>query len=199
MDMKDRIKLFFFDRAPNSVLEDHVHLEFYRDSRADIDAALASLESAGFLTSKAQLNTRYPILQRKSYRITDQYLASYPIKTEIEVAGIKVPRLIDGDTPRAEDVNSLILAVNKVIDAKAADIERRVEEQGRRFWSTLIAIFALFVSLFSIVNVGVRPALFSDSLGLSPLNLAYQSVLNILPLFLVLVIFLWILHRILNK
>lgn len=199
MDIKDRIKLFFFDRAPNSVLADHVYLEFYRDTPTDIDAALASLEADGFLTSKAQPNARYPTLQRRSYRITEQHLASYPIKTEIEVAGIKVPRLIDGDMTRAEDVNSLILAVNKVIDAKAADIERRVEEQGRRFWSTLIAIFALFVSLFSIINVGVRPALFSDSLGLSPLDLAYQSVLNILPLFLVLILFLWILHRILNK
>lgn len=199
MDIKDRIKLFFFDRAPNSVLQDHVHLDFHRDGRKDVDAALASLESEGFLVSKAQPNARYPTLQRKSYRITEQHLTSYPIKTEIEVAGIKVPRLIDGDTTRAEDVNSLILAVNKVVDAKAAELERRVEEQGRRFWSTLIAIFALFVSLFSIINVGVRPALFSDSLGLSPLNLALQSVLNILPLFLVLLLFLWILNRILNK
>ncbi|MEK7230600.1 MAG: hypothetical protein AAB115_01120 [Pseudomonadota bacterium] len=123
------------------------------------------LKAMAFSISKAQPNARYPTLQRKSYRIAEQYLASYPIKTEIEAAGIKVPRLIDGDTQRAEDVNSLILAVNKIIDAKTAEMERRVEEQSKRFWSTLIAIFALFISLFSIINVGVRPTLFADSLS----------------------------------
>ncbi len=199
MDIKDRLKLFFFDRAPNSVLEDYVRLEFHQEPRSNIDTALSALESDGFLVSKVQPNERCPTLQRKSYRIAGQYLASYPIKTEIEAAGIKVPRLIDGDAQRAEDVNSLILAVNKIIDAKTAEMERRVEEQSKRFWSTLIAIFALFISLFSIINVGVRPALFADSLALSPVDLAFQSLLNILPLSLVLVVFLWILDRILNK
>ena len=199
MNITDRLKLFFFDRAPNSVLEDHVYLEFGQESRTAVDAALSALQSDGFLVSDSQPNARYPALQRKSYRIADQHLKSYPIKTEIEAAGVKVPRLVDGDRVRSEDVNSLILAVNKVIDAKTMEMERRVEEQARRFWSTLIAIFALFVSLFSIINVGVRPALFSDSLALSPVSLAFQSLLNILPLTSVLLVFLGILNRILNK
>jgi len=199
VDIKDRIKFFFFERAPNSILEDHVHLEFHQEPRRDLHTALSALESDGFLVPNTHQNVLHPTLQRRSYRIADQYLASYPIKTDIEVAGIKVPRVIDGDMSRGEDVNSLILAVNKVINAKTAEMERRLEEQSRRFWSTLIAIFGLFVSLFSIINMGVRPALFSDSLALSPLDLAWQSLLNILPLSLVLLIFLGILNRILNK
>src|SRR5687767_4701283 len=69
---------------------------------------------------------------------------------------------------------------------------------GRSYYS-LVAIFALFVSMFALINVGVKPALFSESLALSPLHIAYQSVVNIAPLALALLVFLGILHRILKQ
>ena len=99
---------------------------------------------------------------------------------------------------RAEDINCLIHAVNRIIDAKTK-LEHRMEEQNRKYWGALITIFALFVSLFSIINVGVKPALFAAELSLSPLSLVFQSFLNIAPLTVVLFIFVWLLHRILGK
>lgn len=199
MDIKDRVKLFFFDRAPNSLLVDHVYLEFKDESRDVIDAALSTLEGEGFLEKKVQPNAHYPKIQRISYRITERHISSYPIKTEIEAAGVRVPRMIDGDSARGEDINSLVLSVNKVADAKISEMERRFEEQGKRYWSTLVAIFALFVSLFSVINVGVRPIFYSDSLELTTVNLINQSILNILPLALVLLVFVWVLSRVMNK
>ena len=200
MNIEDRLKVFFYDRAPNSVIEDHILLEFVDVQPSALLENLAKLVTAGFLlTEISPPNSRFPALSRKSYRITDDSLGDYPIRTEIEAAGVRVPRLIDGDKTRAEDVNSLIHAVNRIIDAKTQQLENRMDEQNRKYWGALITIFALFVSLFSIINVGVKPALFAAELSLSPMSLVYQSFLNIAPLTVVLLLFVWLLHRILRK
>jgi hypothetical protein len=78
------------------------------------------------------------------------------------------------------------------------ELERRFRKEANAYRQGLIAIFALFVSMFALINVGVKPALFSDSLALSPLQIAYQSAVNVVPMALVLLLFLWILHRILR-
>lgn len=200
MNIKDRLKIFFYDRAPNSVLEDHLVLEFSDTEASVLLGALSQLAEEKFLLSEVlPPNQRYPSLQRKAYRITDEALGDYPINTEIEAAGVKVPRLIDGDRARAEDVNSLIHAVNKIIDAKTKELENRMEEQNRKYWGALITIFALFVSLFSIINVGLKPPTITADLSISPVSLAFQSFLNIAPLTVVLLVFVWLLHRILGK
>ena len=200
MNIEDRLKIYFYDRAPNSVLEEHVLLEFPDVQPASLLENLSNLAEESFLLVEVlPPNPRCPKLQRKVYRITDESLGDYPINTEIEAAGVKVPRLIDGDRARAEDVNSLIHAVNKIIDAKTQQLERQMDEQNRKYWGVLITIFALFVSLFSIINVGVKPVLFAAELSLSPMSLVFQSLMNIAPLTVVLLLFVWLLHRILGK
>ena len=200
MNVKDQLKIYFYDRAPNSVIQEHVLLEFAEVQPSSLLEHLSELADEGFLmTEVLPPNPRCPTLQRTVYRITDESLADYPINTEIEAAGIKVPRLIDGDMARAEDVNSLIHAVNRIIDAKTKQLEHRMEEQNRKYWGALITIFALFVSLFSIINVGVKPALFATELSLSPMSLVFQSLLNIAPLTVVLLLFVWLLQRIMGK
>lgn len=200
MNIKDRLKIYFYDRAPNSLLEEHILLEFSEVQPSLLLEQLSELADEGFLLAEVMPpNPRCPTLQRKAYRITGESLGDYPISTEIEAAGIKVPRLIDGDRARAEDVNSLIHAVNRIIDANAKQLEHRMEEQNRKYWGALVTIFALFVSLFSIINVGVKPVLFAAELSLSPMSLVLQSLLNIAPLTVVLLLFVWLLHRILGK
>jgi hypothetical protein len=200
MTVKNRLKAYIYDRAPNSLLEEHILLEFSELQPSVLLQQVSELVDEGFLLMEVMPpNPRCPTLQRKSYRITVDSLGDYPINTEIEAAGIKVPRLIDGDRARAEDVNSLIYAVNKIIEANAKQLELKMEEQNRRYWGAIATIFALFVSLFSIVNVGVKPALFAADLALSPISLLFQSLLNLAPLTVVLLLFAWLLHKILGK
>lgn len=199
MNVKDQLKIYFYDRAPNSLLEEQILLEFSEVQPSLLLEQLSELADEDFLLAEVMPpNPRCP-LQRKSYRITEESLGDYPISTEIEAAGIKVPRLIDGDRSRAEDVNYLIHAVNRIIDANTKQLEHRMEEQNRKYWGALITIFALFVSLFSIINIGVKPVLFAAELSLSPMSLVFQSFLNIAPLTVVLLLFVWLLHRILGK
>lgn len=200
MNVEDQLKIYFYDRAPNTILEDHLLLAFADVQPSILFEQLSTLVEDGFLSSTVMPpNPRCPTLQRKVYRITEESLGDYPITTEIEAAGIKVPRLIDGDGARAEDVNALIHAVNRIVEANTKQLEERMEAQNRKYWGAIVTIFALFVSLFSIINVGVKPALFSAELALSPLALVYQSFLNIAPLTVVLLCFVWLLHRILGK
>lgn len=200
MEIIDNLKLLFYNRAPNTLLEEHILLEFQEVPEDSLKNALALLVAEGFL-DKTVLppNPRCKFLKRTVYRISENSLGDYPIRTEIEAAGIRVPRLIDGDKARAEDVNSLIYAVNKIIEVRTKQLEQQMEEQSRKYWGALVTIFALFVSLFSIINVGVKPVLFASELALSPADLIFQSLLNIGPLAIVLLLFVWLLHRILRK
>ena len=94
MNINNRLKIFFYDRAPNSVIVDHILLEFADVQPSLLLEHLSELVGEGFLLSNAvSQNPRYPTLQRQSYRITDESLGDYPINTEIEAAGIKVPRI----------------------------------------------------------------------------------------------------------
>lgn len=182
------------------MLEEHILLEFSEVQPSLLLEQLSELVDEGFIFAEVMPpNPRCPILRRKAYRITEESLGDYPISTEIEAAGIKVPRLIDGDRARAEDVNSLIHAVNRIIEANTKQLEHRMEEQNRKYWGAVITIFALFVSLFSIINAGVKPVLFAEELSLSLMSLVFQSFLNIAPLTVVLLLFVWLLHRIFGK
>lgn len=52
MSIKDRLKIFFYDRAPNSVLEEYVMLEFGDDvETSSLVEALSQLEGEDFLLS----------------------------------------------------------------------------------------------------------------------------------------------------
>jgi hypothetical protein len=106
MQIKDRLKAFFYDRSPNPLLEDYVLLEFSGDKPADVLAALSALESEGFLTSSSRANQFLPHLIRKRYSIAPTMLNAYPIRDVLEIAGIRVPRMIQGDTASAEDVSN---------------------------------------------------------------------------------------------
>lgn len=199
MNTQDRMKIFFYDRAPNTILEDHVLLEFADVDLAEVTKELGSLVDDAFLELKdLPANARCPSVKRRVYRITPEALGNYPIVTEIEAAGIKVPRLLDGDSARAEDVNALVHAVNRIIDAKVAQLQEQMDAQHRKYWAGLVTIFALFISLFSVINVGVKPALFSAELLLSPEAMMFQSLINILPLTVVLLIFVFLLSRVLR-
>lgn len=200
MELTDSLKIFFYNRAPNTLLEDHILLEFQEVPEDMLKNALALLVEEGFL-DKTVLppNQRCKLLTRTVYRISENSLGDYPIRTEIEAAGIRVPRLIDGDRARAEDINNLIYAVNKIIELRTKQLEQRMEEQSQKYWGALVTIFTLFVSLFSIINVGVKPVLFASELALSPVDLIFQSILNIGPLTVVLILFVWILYKILKK
>lgn len=197
--MKNKIKSFFFDRAPNTIVDVLLFLEFSDIPKEKIMEALADLEDENFLESSIlPPNPRFPGLERTVYRVAEGALGQFPMKSEIEAAGIKIPRMIDGDGARAEDINSLILSVNKIIEENSRNLEEKIEEQNKKYWAALITIFALFVSLFSIINVGIKPILFSEELSLSPGSLAFQSFLNIAPLTIVLLLFVWLLHKVLK-
>jgi hypothetical protein len=144
MNIKDRLKIYFYDRAPNSLLEEHILLAFSEVQPSLLLEQLSELADEGFLLAEVMPpNQRCPALQRKTYRITGESLGDYPISTEIEAAGIKVPRLIDGDRARAEDVNSLIHAVNRIIDANTKQLEHRMEEQNQKILGSPYYYFRL--------------------------------------------------------
>lgn len=198
MLLKNRLKTFFYNRAPNSLLFDHIRVHFPNEDPEVIQQTLDELVLEGFLKAQEHINQRYPNLCRKSWHISAEHLGSYPIQTEIDLGNIKIPRMLDGDAARGEDINSIAFSVNKIVDQKIREIKELYDNEVKRLWSTIVTIFGLFLAVFSLVNAAIKPVYFSSELRLPPQEILIQSMCNLLPLSAVLVIFvvaLWLIFR----
>lgn len=199
MELKDRIKLFFFDRAPNSLTIEHISSAFRQTQGSEIKKALDELVDEEYLeVIHYQTNARAPHLVRIGYKLRNDLLTDYPIATTIEIGSITIPRMIDGDVARAEDINAAGMAFNQIVDVKLAELKTSFENETKKFWGTLVTIFAAFVTLFSLINFAVKPLYFSTDLNLTTCELFKQTTANILPLGGILFLFALILWRVLR-
>ena len=194
MNFKDNLKIFFYDRAPNTLIFEHIKYAFPHLEAKSLEKSLQELIAEGFLETQVYSNERYPNFKRTGYRIAPNRLGSYPIKTEIEIGDIKIPRMLDTDTVRAEDINSICLSFDKIITEKTKQLKKSFDSELRKYWGTVITLFGLFLTIFSLVNVAIKPIYYSSDFNLSPKEIFIQSTYNIIPLAIVLFLFLIILY-----
>jgi len=199
MNLKDKLKIFLYDKAPNSLIFEQIKFAFPDEKEEAIRSLLEEMVTEGFLERRVHVNDRAPNVQRVSYHIPSKHLENYPIQTEIEIGTIKIPRMIDGDTCRAEDINMPILSFDRIVDQKVKELKETYDNELKRILGTIISIFGLFFVLFSIVNITIKPIYFSNELNLTQKQIFFQSLYNIIPLSIVLLIFLCVLYIIFRR
>jgi len=200
MNLENKLKILFYNRAPNTLIFEHIEFEFPTEKAKTLQEILNKLVKEKFLEIiKYKKNDRVPNLERIGYVISQEHIGKYPISTEIDIGTIKIPRLLDGDAARAEDVNVIALSFNKVVDEKIKALKDTYNKELKRIWSTLITIFGIFLAIFSLVNVALKPIYFASELKLSTKELIIQNLYNIAPLSLVLLLFLLLLYIIMRK
>ena len=196
MKIKDKLKKLFYNTAPNSLLLGYIKFHLPKDNSDEIEKALEELTSEGFLNVKEGYNENCPTLNRRSWQITKDHLGDYPIQTDIELGELSIPRMLDGDLNRAEDINNVVHAFDRILEQEIKKLKNSYNRELKRVWGTVVTIFGLFLALFSLINVAIKPVYFSDKLELSQKAIILQTLYNILPLSLVLGIFLFVLYKI---
>ena len=200
MNLKDKIKKLFIERYPNTLMEIHILNEFEKHPPSEIRANLEQLIKEDFLSVRAdpvrrRNNPSEIVLERKSYYITKE--VNVPIETEINVGGVNIPRMLDGDVARGEDINATALRFNRVFSKMSEDFRRELKHETTKFWGTLVATFGLFLSIFSLLNLSIKLVPYSRDMALKEVLL--QSIVNILPLTVVLSVFTIVLYVIFRR
>jgi hypothetical protein len=157
-----KILELLYSKAPNSLSYDLI-VETSTLSKEDTDAALERLVEKRILVNDFSQTNRQKIVKpiterRKSYYVKD-FPETYPIQEHIRVGNKLIPRLIDGDKARAEDLNSIIEAVVDYTNGIDREIEKRVQEETAKVYKQMIGIFGIFVSIFAIIVISTEKML----------------------------------------
>ena len=184
-NLRNKLQTVFIERAPNSLrLENFVGLLPGEEPHA-IQQELGKMVAEG------------AIVERSIGRNKDYLLASYngiPVREYVTVGGVKVPRLLHGDTARPEELNIFFELVAKRLLAIEAESEKRIDEKLKGYWGTIVTLFGAFIGVFSLIVAFLKPIpLDKDATFISVLALTSAQLL---PLALVLGAFVWLLARI---
>lgn len=203
MLLKDKVKQVFYRKIPNSLRLEHVKFYFPNEDEKAIQTILDELVTENFL-ARVEERGSHPIFsglpESARYSVRPEHVGKYPIETEINIDDFKMPRMLDGvSTVIAEDVNTIYEQFSKITDKKIEKLKEANQLQLKEFWGSLITIFGIFVTIFSLINVSIRPIYFSNELNLSSGQIFLQSVYNAAPLAITLLFFLLILLSIFRK
>lgn len=115
-----------------------------------------------------------------------------PTREYISIGGVKVPRMIAGDTARSEDVNIFFEALARRLVEIEAQAQQQFDEKLKSYWGNIVTLFGAFIGVFSLIvgfikTVPVEPhATFLSTLAVSSAQ--------VLPLAIVLGAFVWFLR-----
>jgi hypothetical protein len=181
-NLRTKIQTTFVERAPNSLTLNNLAKLLQGEDLHAIEKELQKMVSEGVL------------VERSAGRNKDYLLTSYsgiPVREFVSVGGVKVPRLLHGDTARPEDVNIFFeVLARRVLDVEL-EAERKIDERLKSYWGNIITLFGAFIGVFSLIVGFIKTAqLDKDATFVSVLSV---STAQILPLALVLGGFIWLL------
>src|SRR5690242_20212397 len=116
--VKRKIIKVFYDAAPNTLVKEHLYNHLSDIPQAVIDDALEELKGERIITtnpSASNMKSVFPNLKRDHHYLVE-YPKNYPYKDIIRIGDVNLPRLLDTDSARAEDVNQLSLVVKNYSD-----------------------------------------------------------------------------------
>lgn len=193
---KKMILELIYSKAPNCLTYDLI-VEYSPLSKEDTDNALDVLVEEGVLVNDAKYTVNRAVLidnlikRRKSYYIKN-LSENYPYTEHLKIGDKLIPRLIDGDRARAEDVNAILNAVVEYTKDMDSKIIERVRVEANQIYRQMIGIFGVFVSIFAIIVISTEKMLrFSpDVLNRGWWSLFGQSLALYLPVALVIILLL---------
>jgi len=202
--LEDNIIRFILDKFPNTITNEHLYYFFESFSEKEINDALEELIEKEFITDdQTQTNrgTLHLDVMRKSYYLKN-YPINYPAKKQIILAGKALPRILDGDRVRAEDINIIIEGLARYNDQLNTLIKTELDNQIKRIYKDLIVIFGIFVSVFSLIIISTEKLIRFDPQILqqySIIDLIIKSSAIFLPIVIGLAIFIFLVWLITRK
>lgn len=149
--IKKLVLQYFYKKIPNVLLPDHIANGLGLDI-ITVKDALKDLKNEGLVTEGAK-SVNYP--SRITYHLADEP-KNYPFEEHIRIGSYNIPRLLDNDIARAEDTNQLIETMQKFTSALEEKFQVKLDNQLKRFYGNLVAIFGVFIAIFALIMTAVN-------------------------------------------
>ena len=107
------------------------------------------------------------------------------------MSGIKVPRLIAGDTARPEDVNIFFEVLARRMIQIESDAEHKLDDKLKSYWGNIVTLFGAFIGVFALIVGFLRTVPFEPGSTFS--SVLILSSAQVLPLAAMLGAFVWFL------
>ena len=180
--LRNSILACLVERAPNSL------------TAANILTVLGGTDPHALQKELESMLADGVVVARTHARNPDYLLPSYeglPLRQYVSVGGIKVPRLLAGDTARPEELNIFLEVVARRMLQIETDAERKLDERLKSYWTNVVTLFGAFIGVFALITG------FLKTVPLEPAS-TFSSVLilstaQVIPLAIILGAFVWLL------
>lgn len=81
-----------------------------------------------------------------------------PYDDSIHVGDVEVPRLLDTDKIRAEDLNEIIESLSRYSESLKSRFHEIVRQETRTYWANIITLFGIFIGLFALILTSIGPS-----------------------------------------
>lgn len=195
--MKNRVQReilkLLIDRAPNYVSETIIFFRLSHREQKDVEYALRNLVEVGQIISEKDEHKVSDIIINY-YRVKE--LANLPIRETIKIGEKEVPRVLSDSILRffPENLNEQIERLSEYADTLEKRFVKLVKKEQRKYWGNVIGIFGAFISILSIIIVGL-PKITTDT-SLSFKQILILNLSQLLPIAIVLAILVVVLRLI---
>jgi hypothetical protein len=180
--LRAKIQLILIERAPNSLTLNNFAGLIRDEDFQSIQRELGEMVAARLVVERSQgLSKDYML---PSY-------AGIPPREFISIGGVKVPRLLHGDTARPEDLNIFFEVLGKRILLAESEADRKLDERLKGYWGNIVTLFGAFIGVFSLIVTFVKTAPIDGNATF--LSVFAVTSAQVLPLAFVLGMFVWFL------
>jgi hypothetical protein len=188
---EDAIVRLLMDRAPNLVSELIIRQRLKRYDGSAISDALQKLINGGKITvEEDHRDKRAPSVNY--YRLTSY--DGIPVRDSIILGDQEIIRVLSISSPRflPEDLNEQIERLAEYTNGLERRFADLVREEQRGYWANIVTVFGVFVSILTLIIVGLPKITASPSL--SPWTLVWLNLGQLLPIAVVLALFVFLLR-----
>lgn len=183
-EIESEILQTIIERAPNSLREETILYDLSDYKPEEILGSLGNLVKQGKIIRKEHKVERAGVLVR-TYMLSSY--ENIPIRRSIKIGDMLIPRMLDSDIGRAEDVNGSVEALSKYANSLEDRFVKMYREEMKSYWGGIITLFGIFVGLFSLIIVGSQKIIITENWSLGTVFLA--NFVQVAPLAVVLILF----------
>lgn len=193
--IKNDILRLIADRAPNWVRAEIIIRRLSQYNAKDVRIAIDELVNDSKLEKplpsgpiEGELKIDYDAYGLQSYE-------NIPVRKDIKVGETLVPRILKTDLIQVtlEDINEQIETLAEFSQSIGDQLSTQFKEEIRKQWGDLIALFGIFVAVFSFILVGLPRIVVTISDGFW--KILFTNTAQVLPVAIVLAIFVYVLVK----
>lgn len=191
----------FKKRSPNTIDLDLLRYIFPDTEKEDLKGILDSLVSKGIISEKPTLNRNEQSARAKIILVKKDYQHSYELtekwmdiffKEDLEIAGVRTPRVLDGSPVRGEIINFLVENIVKYNNLSQENLKTILKKERDGYFASIITLFGVFIAIFALINISLNKIQINHNYSWQ--DILWLNFVQIIPATIMLSVFVIVLH-----